>query len=87
MRRSPVHLDLEMDEAAMRDRNLHLRRLGDDRRVGRTTAATASVPMLANSSSATAVTITSPRNPRRFASTAASMHAARLPFMSCAPRP
>ena len=53
----------------------------------RTEAAIASVPTLANSSSETAVRMTSPRKPRLPASAVASMQAARLPFMSYAPRP
>ncbi len=53
----------------------------------RTLWAIASVPTLANSSSATAVRTTSPRSPRRAACAEASMQAARLPFMSYDPRP
>ena len=34
MRRTPRHLDLEMDEAAMRDRDPEIRRLRHDRSVG-----------------------------------------------------
>ena len=43
---------------------------------------TACTPTLACSSSATAVTITSPRNPEPTAAAPASMHAATPPFMS-----
>ena len=43
--------------------------------------------MLAYSSSATAVTITSPERSSVASRLAASMQAARLPFMSYAPRP
>ena len=43
--------------------------------------------MLAYSSSATAVTITSPERSSAASRLAASMQAARLPFMSYAPRP
>ena len=45
-------------------------------------ASTDCTPMLAYSSSATAVTITSPDSSSAASRRAASMHAARLPFMS-----
>ena len=48
----------------------------------RTPAATASLPRLAYSSSHTPVTITSPRRPASASRAAASMMAARPPFMS-----
>jgi hypothetical protein len=50
-------------------------------------SSTASVPIEPASSSATAVTITSPRRLLRAASRPASMIAATLPFMSSEPRP
>ena len=54
---------------------------------GRLLEATAALPTLANSSSATAETITSPRSASESARSAASNDAARLAFMSYAPRP
>ena len=87
VRRSPVRLDLEVHEAAMRDGELQLGRLGHDRRIGAQARRDGLRADARELLVATAVRITSPRRPRRAASAAASMHAARLPFMSYAPRP
>ena len=58
VRRDARRLDLERDEALVRDRDDLLGRLGHDRRVGRRRGGRASsVPTLPTSSSATAVTI------------------------------
>ena len=82
VRRAAVHLDLEMDEAAMRDRELQLGRLGHDRRVRRSARRDRLRPdareLLVGDGGEDHVA----RRPRRAASAVASMQAARLPFMS-----
>ena len=77
-----TRFDLQPDEPLVRYAKVEPGRLGDDRGVRPHTATTSCTPIEAYSSSATAVTITSPlsRSRRRFRP--ASMIAARLAFMS-----
>ena len=84
VRRAPARLDLERDEALVRDADLLLGRLGDDRAVGGAALERARVvPRLATSSSTTAATTTSPRSRASRAPRApATMIAASAPFMS-----
>jgi hypothetical protein len=75
----------------MRRRDGETCRLGNDRRVGASgpAASTAAVPSLSNSSSVTAVIMTSPLSaPGVDATRAAAAHIAATPdFMSVEPRP
>ena len=87
MRRTTVHLDLEMDEAAMRDSDPEIRRLRHDRGVGSDARRDRLGPdareLLVGDGREDHV----PAQRALRAAAVASMHAARLPFMSCAPRP